>query len=48
MDKVFTKHVLSFRAEFVAAAKQAPAIYFAPLVGAVEGVVACWKRFTTR
>lgn len=48
MDKILFRHVRSVRAEFMAAAKQSPAIYFAPLVGAVEGVKGCWKRFTSR
>lgn len=34
-------------AEFVKAAKQAPAIYFAPLRGAVNGVLGQWRRCQT-
>lgn len=34
-------------AEFIKAAKQAPAIYFAPLRGAVNGVLGQWRRCQT-
>lgn len=34
----------SFAREILAAARQAPAIYFAPLLGAVQGVKAEWQR----
>ncbi|HFH4105960.1 hypothetical protein ACAW63_15750 [Pseudomonas sp. QE6] len=30
--------------EIISAAKQAPVIYFAPLVGAIREVKALWKR----
>lgn len=34
----------SLAAEFIKAAKQAPAIYFAPLLGAVNGVLRQWQK----
>ncbi len=30
--------------EFVAAARRSPAIYFAPLLGAIQGIKAQWAR----
>ncbi|WP_269148409.1 hypothetical protein [Metapseudomonas furukawaii] len=33
--------------EIISAAKQAPVIYFAPLVGAIREVKALWKRLQT-
>ena len=34
----------AFAREILAAARQAPAIYFAPLLGAIQEVKAEWKR----
>ncbi|BDC78463.1 TPA: hypothetical protein ACQQLP_006205 [Pseudomonas aeruginosa] len=31
-------------AEFIRAAQQAPAIYFAPLCGAVTGILGQWRK----
>jgi hypothetical protein len=37
-------HVTHCITEFVKAARQAPAIYFAPLRGAVLGVIGQWRK----
>ncbi|MCT9827480.1 hypothetical protein [Pseudomonas veronii] len=39
------EHCLS---EFVKAAQQAPAIYFAPVRGAISGVISQWLKLQSR
>ena len=34
--------------EFVKAAQQAPAIYFAPVRGAISGVIGQWRKLQSR
>lgn len=34
--------------EFVKAAQQAPAIYFAPVRGAISGVICQWRKLQAR
>lgn len=41
----FVEHCLS---EFVKAAQQAPAIYFAPVRGAISGVISQWRKLQSR
>ena len=43
--RTLVEHCLS---EFIKAAQQAPAIYFAPVRGAISGVIGQWRKLQAR
>lgn len=44
MNRNIKHHLAVLFAEFVKAARQVPAIYFAPIRGAVMGVISQWRK----
>ncbi|WP_159985289.1 hypothetical protein [Pseudomonas sp. Irchel 3E13] len=44
MNKTIKQHLAIIFAEFVKAVRQVPAIYFAPIRGAIMGVISQWRK----